>query len=131
MLEQEVRLLSAGLLAYVGDSVYELKARTYLVRKGYRNAKKIHQAAVNLVKASAQAQVLLNIESALSEAEKNIVRRGRNNKTGSVPSNVDISEYRISTGLEALFGYHFLCGNEERIYHLWDLVVASLAKDEE
>ena len=130
MLKKEVGLLAPGLLAYIGDCVYELQARSYLLEKGYRTSNNVHQAAVKLVKASAQARALLGIVSALNQEEKRIVRRGWNAKTGRRPANVKIADYRLSTGIEALFGYHFLCGNEERIYHLWDLVVASVEQEQ-
>ncbi len=124
--EKEVGLLSPGLLAYIGDSVYELQARRYLLAQGYRSLNKIHQGVIGFVQASAQARALRSLEDALSDQEIGIVRRGRNTKTGSVPNNADIIDYRLSTGLEALFGYHYLCGHFKRIDELWNKIVIEL-----
>jgi len=124
--EKEVGLLSPGLLAYIGDSIYELQARSYLLDQGYRSLNKIHQGVITLVQASAQARALRSLEGDLSQREKEIVRRGRNTRTGSIPNNAEIMDYRLSTGLEALFGYHYLCGNLKRLEELWNKVVKEL-----
>ena len=59
----------------------------------------------------------------LTEEELDIVRRGRNAKSGRVPKNAAVGEYKLATGLEALFGYLFLMGSEERICQLFAEIV--------
>lgn len=127
MNKKEASLLSPGLLAYIGDSVYELQARKYLLlEKGYRKNHQIHQQTVKLVNATFQANALRDIEEKLTDEEKSIVRRGRNTKSGSVPANTDVIDYRLSTGMEALFGYHYLSGNKERLSQIWGFIIGSL-----
>lgn len=122
----ELNVISPALLAYVGDSVYELQVRTWLLNNGYRKLNEIHKNAVKYVNAKAQARGLNIIKSKLTDEEEQIVRRGRNSKSGSIPNNAEMMDYRLSTGLEALFGYHYLLGNHKRIAQLWELIVKGL-----
>lgn len=121
--EKEAHLLSPVLLAYIGDSVFELKTREYFLKKGLRKINFIHQKTINLVNASAQARALAVIEKKLTQQEQGIVRRGKNTDPGTVPSNTDIMEYRLSTGLEALFGYLYLSNNKQRLDELWQVII--------
>ncbi|NLB42508.1 MAG: Mini-ribonuclease 3, partial [Clostridiales bacterium] len=71
------------ILAYIGDTVYDLFVRTYLI---YTNDVKVHQLhlmSISFVKAQSQSEALHNIEELLTEDEKYIVRRGRNAKSGT------------------------------------------------
>lgn len=120
--EKEVGLLSPGLLAYIGDSVYELMARNYSLEKGYRKLHDIHQHTINLVNASSQAEFLKEIKDILTEREKDIVRRGKNTKTGNVPNSTKMIDYRLSTGLEALIGYLHLSNQQERLKEIWNKI---------
>ncbi|QTL99320.1 Mini-ribonuclease 3 [Iocasia frigidifontis] len=129
MEEQEARLLSPGLLAYIGDSIYEVMARDYLLKKGYRSLNELHQYTVKIVNASAQAKALRKLEASLSKKELSIVRRGRNYKGGNIPANSSVIDYRMSTGLEALFGYHYLSGNYERLDFIWEKIVEVLFEE--
>ncbi|MEJ6949603.1 Mini-ribonuclease 3 [Natronospora cellulosivora (SeqCode)] len=117
--EKEASLLSPRLLAYVGDGIYELKAREYCLAKGIRKLHLVHQKTINMVNANAQAQALEKLKNNLNDKEQDIVRRGRNANTGQVPNNAEIFDYRLSTGLEALFGYLYLSGNKNRLEELW------------
>jgi len=105
-------------LAYVGDAVYEVYVRLHLVNKGMVKVDKLHHSAISLVKAVAQADFLHQLESVLTEEEKNVVRRGRNAKGTHVPKNVGVVDYRLSTGFEALIGYLFLSAQEQRIQEI-------------
>jgi ribonuclease III family protein len=119
-------LLSPGMLAYIGDSVYEVFVRTRLVKSGFCSLNKIHKEAIKYVNAKAQAKGLKLIESNLSREEGDIVRRGRNSKTGNVPTNTKLMEYKYSTGLEALFGFLYLNGDFERINVLGEKMLKEL-----
>ena len=72
----------------------------------------------------AQAEAFKVIENDLTEKEMSIYKRGRNAKVGSVPKNATSSDYHSATGLEALFGYLHLLGEnkraEELFNKLWD-----------
>lgn len=117
---KEPREISSLVLAYIGDAVFELYVRMYLVAKGGAKVKDLHGEASHLVRATSQADFLQRLEPLLSEEERDVARRGRNAKSGSVPKNADIVVYRISTGFEALLGYLFLVHREERIRYLLD-----------
>ncbi len=108
-----------GVLAYIGDSVFELMVRRHIVDDGLRKLQDIHQKAVSLVNAASQAELLREIEDFLTEEERNIVSRGKNSNTGNIPKNTQMIDYRLSTGFEALFGYLYLCKNEERLEEIW------------
>jgi len=115
-------LLPPLVLAYIGDAVFELWVRLQLVRAGSRRMAALHKEAVHWVNAGSQARILEVWQPVLTEAEKEIVRRGRNTKS-SVPKSAAVTDYRLSTGLEALVGYLFLAGETERLLELLTLAV--------
>lgn len=115
--------MSPLVMAYVGDAVYELAIRRSLAIDKHKKINQIHLDTVNLVKAESQAKTLRRIEDRLTPEETDIVRRGRNAKSGSHPRNVAIADYRMSTGLEALLGYLYLNGNLERLYEILQWVI--------
>lgn len=116
--EKNPKELPPLVLAYMGDAVFEVYVRLYLVQKGIVKVDKLHRHATSLVKAVAQADFLHQLEDILTEEEKNIVRRGRNAKGTHVPKNVGVVEYRLSTGFEALIGYLFLANNKVRLQEI-------------
>ena len=112
--------MNALQLAYLGDSVWELIVRYHLASRKY-NVRHMHQKCVDLVNAHAQSQILLSILDSLNETETEIVRRGRNaHAKHPAPRNQNPDEYALSTGFEALFGFLYLTGNNERIRYLAD-----------
>lgn len=120
--DKDLRQYSAVVLAYIGDAVFELMVRTHVIAGGNRKIKAIHQDTVDVVKAESQARLIRQIEDELTEEEQEIVRRGRNAKT-SPPKHADLSDYRLSTGFEALLGYLYLKGDEERLVYLINQVL--------
>lgn len=106
-------------LAYIGDGVYELMVRTWLVSNGGLQAGAMHKAAVSYVKASAQAKAVKAIMDHLTPEEMALYKRGRNTKVGSVPQGASLGDYHAATGLEALFGYLYLSGNTDRAKQLF------------
>ncbi|MFD1021184.1 Mini-ribonuclease 3 [Thalassobacillus hwangdonensis] len=118
--KMDVKQMKSLALAYMGDSVYELHVRHHLLKRGSVKPNELHQSAITFVSANSQSSVVqawLNKEM-LSEEEQGVVRRGRNAKSGSVPKSTDVQTYRYSTAFEALIGYHYLLGNEERLDEL-------------
>lgn len=115
--DKDLREYSVVVLAYIGDAVFELMVRTHIVASGNRKIKNIHHDTVEVVKAESQARLVRRIAAELTDEEQEIVRRGRNAKT-SPTKNADISDYRLSTGFEALLGYLYLKGDEERLMSL-------------
>ena len=112
-------------LAFIGDAVFELLVRERITRRVDTTANRLHRMAVDYVCAGAQAEALETILPALSEAEQDIVRRGKNASKVSVPRNGNPRSYRSSTALEALFGYLYLSGETERIRELFDQICAA------
>ncbi len=118
--EQNPKLLSPLTLAFVGDGVYELLVRKRIVEAGSMPPKKLNAHKVEMVRASAQAAVYDGLEPLLTEDERDMLKRGRNAHTGSVPKNAQMADYRKATGVEALFGFLYLKGDRERLYFLFD-----------
>ncbi|MEE1072346.1 MAG: ribonuclease III domain-containing protein [Cellulosilyticum sp.] len=117
-------------LAYIGDGVYEIFVRTYVVNRGNMPVNKMHKASRELVRASSQAKIYFLIEDMLTEAEDAVLRRGRNAKSVSIPKNGNVNEYRHATGLEALIGYLYIEGKVERIKELIDAGLEKLLSEE-
>lgn len=113
---KEARLLNPLQLALIGDAVYEVFIRNYiLIENRGLSAHKIHIKAIEYVKAHAQSQIIKELEPMLTEEEEYIYKRGRNAKSGTVPKNADVVEYRTATGFEALIGYLYLSNQKERL----------------
>ena len=105
-------------LAFVGDCVYELYIRNFLITEKYRDVNELHRKSVFYVKAKAQAHILHTLEEELTEDEQNFVRRGRNAHPHTVPKNANVIDYRYATAYEALIGYLYLSGNSERLRYI-------------
>lgn len=113
--KSEINLMSPLVWAYVGDAVYELYIRAYLVNTTKLNPHKLHIEAIRYVKAGAQAKILEELMEELTNEEKEIVRRARNAENHHLPKNADVREYMYSTAFEGLIGYLYLTKQEERL----------------
>lgn len=121
--DKDPRQMAPLVLAYIGDTVYDLYIRTYLVFKSDATAHGLHLAAAKRVCAAAQAACYHRIADVLTEEESAVFRRGRNAHMGTVPKHASIADYRAATGLEALMGYLYLIGKDERIEELMSLAL--------
>ena len=109
-------LLNPLVLAYIGDAVYEVYVRTFIINDGAIKTNELHKmASTKFVSAKSQAGILDKLLDSLSEEELNIVRRGRNAHSNTIPKNADIADYKKATAFEALIGYLFLNGENERL----------------
>ena len=114
--KEEARRLNPLQLALIGDGVYEVFIRSYILNNNKElSAHKIHVKAIHYVKAHGQSEIMKAIEEELNEDEVYIYKRGRNAKSGTVPKNADVIEYRAATGFEALVGYLYLIGDKDRL----------------
>ena len=120
--DSDIRMYNPLVLAYVGDSVYDTFIRTMLVSNGSIQVKKLHQKSIKFVQAKAQAEITQQLHDILTDDEQDIVRRGRNTKSNSVPKNADMNDYRYATGFEALIGYLYLIGNTKRLMELFGMI---------
>lgn len=107
----ELMQMKPLVLAFVGDCVYELYIRNYLISEKYRDVNELHRKSVFFVKAKAQAYILRALEPELNDEERRIVRRGRNAHPHTVPKNAEVADYRQATAYEALIGYLYLSGS--------------------
>lgn len=116
--ETEVREFSPLALAYIGDACFEILVRSEIldVRK---NPNKLHRESIRFVRAKSQRELFEKIEENLTDEEIKIFKRGRNAKSHTVPKNADPIDYRIATGLEALFGYLYLLKRYNRIREIF------------
>jgi ribonuclease-3 family protein len=105
-------------LAYVGDAIFELYIRTLLVSKGNAPVHKLHRQSISYVKAKSQSDTIHMLLESLTDEERDIVRRGRNAKSGTIPKNADITDYKYATGFETLLGYLFLKKDYIRLLEL-------------
>jgi ribonuclease-3 family protein len=102
----EFSQLSPASLAYIGDAVYELYVRAYYLLPP-RRVGEYHRQVVAQVRAEQQAAYLNILAPDLTEAEREIVRRGRNAATGK-PKRLPLHIYQQATSLETLIGYLYL-----------------------
>lgn len=123
-------LLPPLALAYIGDAVYELAVRRYLIENGLVRSNRLHRETVKYVQASAQAKGLAHLTEILTEEEATMVRRGRNAKMLHVPKGCNAAEYRHSTAFECLIGFLYLKGDTERLNEILELVIKILKEQE-
>ncbi|MFD1137899.1 Mini-ribonuclease 3 [Paenibacillus urinalis] len=115
-------------LAYIGDAVYEVAVRQYLLSKPNLRPHHLHQKATSFVSAKGQSRILSLIESMLDDKEQDIVRQGRNAKS-SVPKNADVQQYRHATAFECLVGYLYLSKREARLRELIDMGITQMQQE--
>lgn len=125
----EARMLNPLQLALVGDGVYEVFIRNYVLSSNISlSVHKIHVAAIGFVKAKSQSIIMHVLEEKLTEEEEYIYKRGRNAKSANVPKNADVRDYRMGTGFEALIGYLYLIGNKERLHYILNASIEIIKK---
>ena len=113
----DVDLINVITLAYLGDSIYEVYVREYLIKKGIAKVEELQKEAIKYVSAKSQCRILSYLidNGLLTDKELDIVKRGRNYKRASHPKNTDIITYKMSSGFEAMIGYLYLNGNKDRL----------------
>lgn len=117
--------INAGVLAYLGDSVYELEIRNYLISKMKVKANDLQKEAIKYVSAESQANILERIleKNILNEEELYTIKRARNYKPNSKPKHANIKTYKKATALEALFGMLYIKHNYDRIKEILKEIV--------
>ncbi len=116
-----IKEVSTEALAYLGDSVLEIRVREKLVNDGISGSGRLNSASLAYVKATNQAAAMHKIIPLLTDEEVLVFKRGRNMSGGNVPKSATMSEYRTATGMEVLFGYLHLLGRHERIDELFNM----------
>ena len=123
MTPEQVKSVTNLGLAHIGDGVYELLCRSYLVSKGGKTVLKLHNATVELVKAPTQAKFADKIKPMLTEEEMDYFRRGKNAHTHAAPKSASRQEYAKATGFETLFGALYLLGRKDRLNELFSIMM--------
>ena len=119
----QIQAISSIGLAHLGDAVYELLVRSWLCAHGKATGRGLHRAAVELVKAPAQAARAERILPLLSEEEMAVYKRGRNAHVHTIPHSASRSDYLKATALESLLGWLYLRGERERINRLFAVMM--------
>ena len=122
----DIRLINTNTLAYIGDAVYELYIREHAMQIRMENVDMMSSLTVKYVKAESQALGIKAILDNLSEEEQSVVRRGRNRKIRSTPRAVDPVIYKTATGLEALIGYLYIKGEDERLTEVVRMIIDAI-----
>lgn len=125
MTPAEAKDLGGLTLAFFGDSVYEVYVREQIVKLGTMPVDKLHKKAVQYVNAGFQSYAYDIIAEQLTEEETEIFKRGRNATGNNVPRSSNPKDYRRATGMEALFGYLYLTGQNDRIKELFEKIYTS------
>lgn len=113
--EEQVRMMNPVKLAYIGDAVYELYVRMYVINTEKRAVHMLNKKTVSFVNAGAQAAAAKSLQEILTEQEWMVLKRGRNQKSLKPPKNANIGDYKYATGFESLIGYLYLMGQTDRV----------------
>ncbi|ARN64242.1 Mini-ribonuclease 3 [Leuconostoc mesenteroides] len=107
-------------LAYIGDAIYELEVRRHFLSLGLTKVNELQKRSKHYVSAKAHAALFeqMMVSNILTDDELDYFKRGRNAKSHTKAKNTDVITYRISTGVEALFGYLYMSEQHERILEL-------------
>ena len=116
-------------LAYIGDAVFELMVREHMIENGFRQANKLHKHTTAAVNAGTQSRMSMAVMDMLNNMELAVYKRGRNSAPMTYAKHQTISDYRRATGLEALFGYLYLKGDEERLKEIFEKCMESIEEE--
>ena len=116
-INSDPKSLSPLVLAYIGDAVFELMVRGYVLKDGNAPVNKLNKKSRNIVNAGSQSEMYEKLKDVLTETE------GRNAKSFTTAKNQSVSDYRRATGVEAIFGYIYLSGDLERLKELFKICV--------
>ena len=127
--DEEIREAAPLSLAYVGDTIFDLYLRSRLVVSTDQPVSKLHKRASAFANASAQARLLKSLEESLSPEEAAVARKGRNARVHTIPKHATPADYHLATGFEALLGYLFLTGRDERLMEILQTAVPDVRKE--
>lgn len=121
----DYKQLNGLTLAYMGDAVYEIYIRKYVISLGYSKVNELHKRVIKFTSGNAQAMLMHSLleENLLTEEEINIFKRGRNSHVHTQRKNMNIQDYMDATGFEAIIGYLYLMENISRIEEIIEFAV--------
>ena len=115
--KDDVNALNILSLAYIGDSIWEVYVRNYVISKNkYSKVNKLHRESINLVKAKVQADMIKSLKenNMLDDDMLSVVMRGRNS-ANNPPKNANVQDYNYATGFEAMIGYLYITENYNKL----------------
>ncbi len=112
-------------LAFLGDGVYDLLIRDFLVTQANRPVGELNRLKISVVCCQAQSKAMKKLLDAdfLTEEEMSVYKRGRNSTVNNVPKNSSAADYHSATGFEALLGFLYLQNKIDRITEIFDFAV--------
>ena len=128
----DIDLINVITLAYLGDSIYEVYVREYLINKGIAKVEDLQRESIKYVSAKSQCKILSYLieNNLLTEIELDVVKRGRNYKRTSHPKNTDIITYKMSSGFEAMIGYLYLNDDKDRLNEIMNYILGGIYEKE-
>ncbi len=121
--DSAIREMPTLTIAYIGDTVYDLYIRGYLVKNKKGRVTDMHKKASGVVNAHAQAKAARLLSPMLSERESDFFRLGKNAKSRP-PKNMSVEDYSLATGIETVVGYLYLSGQQNRLNTLFSAIIA-------
>jgi ribonuclease-3 family protein len=116
--KQKANNINPIVLAFVGDAVYSLFVRERLTFENDGKSGQLNKLATAQVNATAQAEFIKEILPLLTEEETAVFKRARNAKKTTKAKHATIAEYNMATGFEAVLGYLYLVGENDRLNYL-------------
>lgn len=120
--ENRIREFPTLSLAYIGDTVYDLYIRSYLVKNRMGKVMDLHRKASAVVNARAQAKAALLLKPHLNDRETEIFRLGKNVKS-TPPKNMSPEDYSLATAIETVMGYLYCRGYNDRLDTLFEIII--------
>ncbi|MFR4519304.1 Mini-ribonuclease 3-like protein [Fusobacterium sp. SB021] len=117
MVSIDLRETSGIVLAYLGDSVWELYVREFFILKGY-NIRNLNKHVVESVNAKTQSRILRDIFDEVDEKYKQLINRSKNGNIKTFPRSCTVIEYREATGFEAYIGALYIDGRIDEIKNI-------------
>ena len=117
MVSIDLRETSGIVLAYLGDSVWELYVREFFILKGY-NIRNLNKHVVESVNAKTQSRILRDIFDEVDEKYKKLINRSKNGNIKTFPRSCTVMEYREATGFEAYIGALYIDGRIDEIKNI-------------
>ncbi len=115
-------------LAYIGDAVYELMIRDYLLSKGFTKVDNLHREAIKFTSAEGQEKAFNILEQHLTEEEISIFKRGRNSKSDRKARNASLASYKKATGFESIIGYLHINKDVKRLEELLKIITSEMSE---
>lgn len=115
--EKEVITMNNITLAFLGDAVYSLFMREQFSVRCDAKPYVLTEACSEAVSAKEQAKKIdmMIADGFLTETELGVYKRARNAKKANKAKGATVTDYHKSTGFEALLGYLYLTGRDDRL----------------